>query len=356
MRLDEMAEYITNKVNKTDSVSVGVCKTFLRQRWQMIYNSENWRWALRTVVKKAEVIGKGANAIPTSYIIMPFWAEKVIGVKISSDNEKINSFRLGLDDKVTHWMSDPSIYDGEADGNPTRREVGFVMAPDLGVQVHNYGNTSLKRQHLAIIVENVPVDSGKKIYIREESSEQFQKANPSPETSSINGLDIITIEETFVIGSATTTTAAFGWISVLTKEKTTGRVSIYNSENDQFLVAFQPQETGKRFIRIELVPWTFDDTNPSWLCLVKKRSNQLIEDGDQPEMLAGVNCLLAFAQADMLERARQYAKAQVKIQEGSTLLADLRRQENELTAGITRIIPYVEPSPYVGISNGGHFL
>jgi hypothetical protein len=75
--------------------------------------------------------------------------------------------------------------------------------------------------------------------------------------------------------------------------------------------------------------------------LGKARPSGFKGDNDSPRITGVTNCLIAFAQADMLERERQYAKAQAKMQEAVTLLADLRAQETVQEAQNRRIIPEV---------------
>ena len=60
-----------------------------------------------------------------------------------------------------------------------------------------------------------------------------------------------------------------------------------------------------------------------------------------PPALNGVdNALLAFAEGDMLERARQYSKAQIKYQEAASQVQIMKDLENGQRQSISRIIPY----------------
>jgi len=64
-------------------------------------------------------------------------------------------------------------------------------------------------------------------------------------------------------------------------------------------------------------------------------------DSDTPTMNGIDNALLAFAEGDMLERSRQYGKAQVKFTEAASHIGIMRDMETGQKQNIGRIIPYV---------------
>tara|TARA_R110002020_G_scaffold111306_5_gene256936 strand:- start:323 stop:1066 length:744 start_codon:yes stop_codon:yes gene_type:complete len=63
-------------------------------------------------------------------------------------------------------------------------------------------------------------------------------------------------------------------------------------------------------------------------------------DTDTPALNGIDNALLAFAEGDMLERARQYQKAQVKFTEAASHVQIMRDLEKGQEQNISRIIPY----------------
>ena len=63
-------------------------------------------------------------------------------------------------------------------------------------------------------------------------------------------------------------------------------------------------------------------------------------DTDTPALNGVDNALLAFAEGDMLERARQYSKAQIKYQEAASQVQIMKDLENGQRQSISRIIPY----------------
>ena len=64
-------------------------------------------------------------------------------------------------------------------------------------------------------------------------------------------------------------------------------------------------------------------------------------DTDTPTVNGIDNALLAFAEGDMLERGRQYGKAQVKFTEAASHIGIMRDMETGQKQNIGRIIPYV---------------
>lgn len=65
------------------------------------------------------------------------------------------------------------------------------------------------------------------------------------------------------------------------------------------------------------------------LLIVGKRPCPMLGDNDTPPLRTIDSALLAFAMGDMLERQRQYAKAQAKFQEAAAHLEQMRKVEGE---------------------------
>ena len=64
-------------------------------------------------------------------------------------------------------------------------------------------------------------------------------------------------------------------------------------------------------------------------------------DSDSPVINGAENALLAYAEADMLERAQQYQKAQVKYGEGANMLQICRDLDNVQPDKLNTIVPMV---------------
>ena len=64
-------------------------------------------------------------------------------------------------------------------------------------------------------------------------------------------------------------------------------------------------------------------------------------DSDSPVINGAENALLAYAEADMLERAMQYQKAQVKFGEAGNMLQICRDLDNVQQDKVTTIVPMI---------------
>jgi hypothetical protein len=73
----------------------------------------------------------------------------------------------------------------------------------------------------------------------------------------------------------------------------------------------------------------------------KKRLRPLRNDYDEPQIRGIDNALIAFAEGDMLERSRQFGKAQIKFSEASSLLEIVR----DLERGQSSAVSVLQPNP-----------
>ena len=65
-----------------------------------------------------------------------------------------------------------------------------------------------------------------------------------------------------------------------------------------------------------------------------------LEASDTPALGGITNALLSYAEGDMLERARQYGKAQVKFSEAASHVLIMNDMEKSQEQNMSRIIPY----------------
>lgn len=127
-------------------------------------------------------------------------------------------------------------------------------------------------------------------------------------------------------------TGAYNGIPVIVAVTTT----IQNHLFDAVTVASADESAAKRQrVRLIQIP-----TAALTLRVLGKRvCPSFSDDLDEPGISSAHNCLIAFGQADMLERERQYAKAQTKMQEAALLLDQLKRVEVAQQANNQRIQP-----------------
>lgn len=111
-----------------------------------------------------------------------------------------------------------------------------------------------------------------------------------------------------------------------------------------------------RMIRFFPIP----SQNTAMLVFGKRALVQLNADTDMPVLRNIDNALIAYATGDMLERQRQYGKAQAKFQEASAHLDLMRRIETEQAGRVQRVVPeQLEPGwdgEYEFFLDKGNFL
>jgi hypothetical protein len=96
---------------------------------------------------------------------------------------------------------------------------------------------------------------------------------------------------------------------------------------------------GSGYMRIKPVPIPSD---AGTMYVLGKLKWVALGDSDSPCLRGADNALLAYAEADMLERSRQYAKAQNKFAEASAAVQVMRDIERGQQQMVSQIIPMEE--------------
>jgi hypothetical protein len=311
MTLAALANLICSKVRKTDADSVTACKGFLRQRHEMIYDAALWKdtvgiWS--DYLDYNETLQQWQELFHCDYDIA-----RVLGVRWRT-NRDLSPASLGT------WMqADPEFY--EANGEP----VGFVELEARGVSF------------------NIPTPAGVTI-----TSSSAVDVGVEVEVSGVDdeGLEAV---ETVVITAGDASTATL-WTSIrsITKPVTTGMVTIEGTGAAPGRMRMPPHDTVSRccVLRFNRIPVAdtadpFSD-QPQVLIHAKRKLTSFVRDNDGPMIRGSDNALLAFGLADMLERERQYGKAQAKVAEGQSLLQLMIDGERNQGASLMRITPMVE--------------
>lgn len=303
MQLSELADLVCGKVGKTDDASVAACKSYLRARHEMIVDSYPWKDTLDTF--DVEVAAEATHAILPYEVARP-WAvwDQDSGVEIPVGS-------------LTNIIATNPAALSEVGGL-----LRFVEAASVGW-----------------------------LYPLAAAGSQlsFTSAGSVEITASINGeknLNVftfpdLTITETLVLGAygGAATSSAFKVIHRMTKPSGTYVFVSQLSTSPVQSWVWPPDSTEATFARIRLIrPPTAAVTLG---VLGKRKTRHLSEDSDAPMVRNIENALLAFAQADMLERSRQYAKAAAKVQEGTSLVEGARDLERNQSAKESRITPEV---------------
>lgn len=172
-------------------------------------------------------------------------------------------------------------------------------------------------------------------------------------------ITLSTLPQTFYYPTATTTTGTKMDFIVAAKFVPTGEESGLETINSDWATFFQVdpgqfENTSSRrsfpsnFVnipkdasgncRIRLVPAT---STAGTLFALGKLNLQTMGDSDSPVLRGIDNALLAFAEGDMYERSRQFAKSQVKFTEAAAHIQIMKDLEKGQQQSITRIIPMI---------------
>jgi hypothetical protein len=325
MNLAQLASYVCSKVRATDANSIALCKSYLSARFQMIWDSELWRDSLVFVTTTLDPANANNNfGLDSQGIwLLPPIADKVVAVR---DHNRAYSV-----------VSAEEYFQTDLD--------------EFGVQ-----GTAVSFYHLASCVAAVGTPG---IFCQQSSS--AEAGGTSGNVRGIRSDPALPAGYPTAFDGATNITNgaqaldAWNWseITSFTKGVTVGNVSLGLSVGAVLtpLVVLQPGDTAApKRCRIQLVETPMAAVNLR--ALVKRTMQPFVNDQDTPKIRGLDNALIAFAQADMLQEQRQYAKAQALTLEAGTLLIDAKKGEVYQQAASPRIVPTVEP-PSTACSGGG---
>jgi len=298
MNLLELAEHVVDRVGVDDDTTKGLAKRFIKRRYKSAFDKYPWLEAHATLQLRATV----------SDVILPDWADKVLQVR--ADNAEA-AHRLQMVSRQTVMLIAPGAPD------ELGAKVAYSPLPSVAVHTHPLGNR-------VTVESSNGGDADQSIRIR----------------GMHNGL---TCEETIQLAGMTPLTSAnyYNEITHFSKPETLGNVTLKSvASTTPELQVLLAAERERRHIRIQLIR-DFADGDPEEVVtvLVKRRCIELRHDNDTPQIDNLDDSLIAFAMADMLERERQFAKAQAKVSEGVALLNEMVIAERDQRQNIVSIIP-----------------
>lgn len=302
MNLAGMADFVCSKVGKTDDASIEACKSYLRQRHEMIFDAFTWK---DSIGADFEIDVEAGD----THAVLPFEAARPIAVW-----NKDTGLTVPVASLVAAFIANPKSLSEEA--ALTRFvEVDSVGVPwDLDAAGENIGASCLPS-----ITDDVGVVVGLSGIVATDDNRQINLSVTLTSSASAFGASLRSVQR-------------------ITKPVTADLVCITRmSDSSTFYIPASCQEA--TFARIRLL-------NPPSEALTlgvmaKKKLRQMTLDSDGPAIRGCENALMAFAQGDMLERSRQYAKAAAKISEGTQMMGLMRDQEMNQSAAESRIIPDV---------------
>jgi hypothetical protein len=308
MNLLEMAGYVCSKVRQSDALAITKAKGFLAKRYEMLWAEELWK---DSVYQFAFTLGLGTTetqptpntleVLEAGYYFMPQMVDRVLAIR--------------SDDGALPVQDEPQLFRATLDEYAeTGSPVKFLKLPPAVAQF--------------IVADRWSIAGGAADFALS-ATVRFIAANSKR------------VKEDVQI-SATTEFSEDGLVlETVTKPATDGPVSlnsIFYGVTFHAMAAADTEIVPRQRIRVLPVP----TTQMSFRALVKKKLIPLEDDNDSPELAGIDNCLMAFAQADMLQRGRQYGKAAAVVGEATALLSQFKRIAVTQEAHNERVVPVVE--------------
>lgn len=397
MTLSELAAYICSKVGQTDTDSVTACKSYLRRAHQMIWDSGSWKEALFTLplssatglyvmpdnvdqIVSARILDQDIRPLDQSilnraypglttsgyalgFVFLPPTCVAGANVSIVAPFGTTSVVNIG----DTFTLGNSGLYTGV---NSTGFVGGFASAADVlstldGLTNYFYslggapgvgwraagagssdktndsittGTTYLiSRRNPGSFTWNIPYTVASPAVVRAFTTD----VNDTSQMLLITGqlLDGSEMSEVIALTGYTGVVSTYAYAnvsSVSLDSACTG--TLYFAGGGGGGGSIRPGETSVMARpRVQVLGYSTDSVEVTFLC--KRKYPGMSSDSSTPALRNCENVLLAFGQADMLERQRQYGKSQLKIQEGQTMLSILLDLERNQSASEARVIP-----------------
>lgn len=397
MTLSDLATFVCNTVNMSETSDVAACKSFLQRRFEMIWNDGLWKDSL--CMFTASVSAAGSSLLSSLWMpsrgtfVCPAFVDRVLAVRTDQRHLNVQRqeayYRIDYDTfaKVgtpsEFVLLSPVVYEWDL---PTSVSIGS-QAADNGAKV-SLSYLDVDNLSPVVLATTLPVSP-----VTTQAVTAFTKiATTQPVTLQQGTNVLVTLQNTDVAapkrqrfqllvrpdpGRASTVetlvtadapTYDFNGNVFYTNKLSVGRsyrwapgvneISIsplsgvpYLTSGGTFIAtdttAVVQGPAGQLFPQVSYTGALYAEgfsgvSNPINLrILVKSKPPQFVNDTDEPQLTNVENCLIAFAHADMLVRGRQYGKASAKAQEASSLLDQLKRIETLQQAHEQHLVPEV---------------
>lgn len=336
MTLIELAEFVCDKVGTPDADSVTICKKFLSRRYQLIWDSANW------VDSMCMVTVDSSASHP--YLLMPLDVGRVISIRDANDNA------LGVMDPMTLFSYRPEYWDTAGEVTGFTHVAPAVCGASSGAVDIPWYLTGYPTNH--------PEDVGYADFdITLEKVDgtvsQFKRFDIDSSAFNLGSFFWVLSASVSFVGLESTDV-------IILRESTdsgTIRVRFINPDGDSSASDNATSATyspAPRRARVRLMKKP--ESAGSMLCLCKRVPTRFDEDHHVPQITDIENALICMAHGDMLQRQRQYTRAQQQLAEGQTHMRVRLDLERNQSASSLRIIPQVEPTSYhLPYSSKSHF-
>lgn len=388
MNLSAMAAFICGKVNLTEAEDLAAAKGFLARRLEMIWNDQLWKDSLVEYVLAIAPTGYTLQSpwLPAkSVLLLPPSIQRVIGVRTTERviNAQDRALYYRVDYDAWHKQGMPieqvrlpacvwefetaqniwalrdaadagavlSLDLGDSDGcGTTRSSATLDVSPKLiGTSDRIDGirkkastasisfraasglftltnNNALAKSFGISLTTDIPNFNLVALLQPGESATIAGGAMIAVSNDGVNWLQQTVIPDGSIFNGTVSYTAGIGAHFLFVAAANTPPITLAASDTS----ALKRQ-------RIRLVEIPQDATTVS--VLGKRACPPLLEDEDEPALQGVENCLMAFAQADLLQRERHYAKADLVSKEAMTLLQQFQAMEVVQQSHYQRVTP-----------------
>jgi hypothetical protein len=302
MTLAEQSSFVCVKVNQTEVEDIAACKEFLKRRAQMLWADQLWKDSLVEFTQVLSPTGYVSDStwLPTKgVLLLPTTIERVIAVR--SDTGKLNVqsgefyYRRDFDvfaatgTPLEYTLLPPCVWEWDTIYNFREANNGMITPADFTIDFLDTDGTTITH-----VVSDDP--------------------NLSFDTFRLDAVSIVPNAEVVLLDA-----------------------------NRTFLVIPIGSTLAPKRQRIRIIP--VPSAQLTVRILGKTKLPKFEDNTDEFALTGADNALLAFAQGDMLQRERYYAKAQVCYTEGGLLLEQLKRVETVQQAHNKRIVPAMGLGP-----------
>lgn len=397
MTLLDLANFVCTKVNQTDDTDLAACKGFLLRRRDLIWADALWKDSLFEYTQTITSVGYTPSStwMPTKKtLLLPAQIEYPVALRTDTRKLDVESserlYRIDADtfsqsgQSTQYRLLSPVVWEFDT---PQAVYVVPYQPADAGESVSVTGlasdgiTVSTSPTILTAAAQSVGTLGRIDAVTKAQTEATVNVFTPSGSISVVNNSSVsaffllspdgnlLNLDQTtaLVPPGGSVTINPDGWIassdqpgplwpSVQILAGPLFRGTITYAGNGQFtfaqqsIVALQATDTvAIKRCRVQLLGVINDNT--VLRVLGKAKASPFTADTDEPGLTGIENCLIAFAQADMLERERQYGKAQAVKTEAVQLLDQLKRIQTTQQSHHKRFIPQEGYGPDYQIYN-----
>jgi hypothetical protein len=310
MTLAEMADLVCDKVGKTDPDTQAFVKKCLRRRYQLIWDMHLWKDTLTLATVQNAVYSTAPASAFHGQLLLPKRIERVLAIRRGEDQS------LGDQELIHMFLTDPSQF--EREGAPLRYSRLHPLAISTWIE---------EEEEYLQLRSSSTSDVGVTVRVREDA----EAGDGSSEDITLNGTSLVNSAKTDYVAPVQ-----------IAKPETVGTITVTGYRTGSVLAVLGPKETSVTYARVRL--HDTPESEEDYLVLGKTKCANFTEDYDTSVIPGIDDALIAFAQCDLLEKLRQYAKAQAKATEALAQVEKAKNLETRQTTNTVRMVPVVEPA------------